>query len=220
MSEQTPDFEQKAELAIPQLRPQEFAEQYATAVFGEDAESRNLLRTDILTGLRGEEKDQLAGKLAAQEVPEVLRMVKIYHGEHVEIAPGESGPKFLLTNELNGCTATVIFTEQADGRREAAMAHFPDIMTARHVSKLGEIVTEKMRSSPKKSALIFAADNRQESVAEIQTELRALLGEEADVQIESYKKSDEADYGVLLVRVPPAGREPASAHATGMNRKM
>lgn len=197
------------------LPPADFAKIYAAKVFGDDDVGGRLLVEDLLHGLRGEEKQELEIRLANKEVPAPLEVVKLYEGKRVVVGEDYEGenPQFLLTNELNGCIATVLFSEDTESaKREVAFTHFPPFMNERNMKMIDELVTPEMKAGSKKKILVFCQEKRSERVSEFVAQIKDTFGSNAEVEIVKYKKEGKEDDGTLLVRIPKIGAGPMSIH--------
>jgi hypothetical protein len=174
-----------------------------------------LLEQYLLQGLRGEEKEDLETRLANKETPAPLEIVKIYEGKHVVVNENYEGenPQFILTNELNGCAATVLFSENSKtAEREVVFTHFPPLMHERNLKMVDELVTQEMKAGNKKKVLIFCQAKRSEWVSEFLNKIINIYGSDTEVEIVKYKKEGREDDGTLLVRIPKISVGPISVH--------
>lgn len=197
------------------LPPAEFARIFASKVFADDDVGRNLLEVDLLRGLVGEEKKALTDKLKGKEMPTSIEVVKLYGGAHltVDADDQDKNPHFLLTNELNGCAATVLLSENAEtDRREAVLTHFPPFMEERNLKMIADLATEEMKAAGRKKILIFCQKKRSEWVPKFVEKIQAIFGTDAEVEIVKYENQGGEDDGVLLIRIPKKGEGSMSAH--------
>lgn len=121
-----------------------------------------------------------------------INQVPLFEGVRVEINPNEQD-QVLITEKLNGCTATIIYTEQVDKTRSAQLAHFPPFMLARHLEKISSLITQDDIDASQKHALIYLQSKRKENEDEIISHIKRTLGENVSIVVEYYDKEDESD---------------------------
>ncbi|MBC7981920.1 hypothetical protein H7X65_02475 [Candidatus Parcubacteria bacterium] len=134
----------------------------------------------------------IAEYLKERSIEAKVIQVPLFEGVRIETGPHEQ-EQVLITEKLNGCTATIIWTEQADHTRSAQLVHFPPFMLARHLEKISSLVTQDDIDAPKKNALIYLQSKRKENEDEISTYIKSLLGEQASVTVEYYDTGEESD---------------------------
>lgn len=140
----------------------------------------------------------------AKEFP--VTMVPINGAKNI-VVPPEGTPQWIATNQLNGCMATVVFMEDAQGARTVSMTHFPNIEDASLIHQAGTIkdaLPVSPKSQHKKSAIVFASLRRKSGVLGLKKNIQELLGPESTVHVKYYKEglTEEGD-GVVIVSVPP-----------------
>lgn len=99
----------------------------------------------------------------------------------------------MITEKLNGCTATIIYTMHANKTRSAQLTHFPPFMLARHLEKISSLITQDDIEASEKHALIYLQSKRKENEDEIISHIKRTLGENVSIVVEYYDNEDESD---------------------------
>lgn len=171
-------------------------------IFEDNPAGQDLIRRKLLRGVTDVENMQLEAMLKSAERKNNIEIVPIYHGSVIEVDPnGEE--KILMTNQLNGCVATVMVCETKDGRRIGQLTHFPDFMNKRQQEEVENLLTPDMKFSVKKKVVLFFQQKRSEGRHELKKffEQKLGLGTEIDVKLYSSVPDCEAN-GVIVVRIP------------------
>jgi hypothetical protein len=121
-----------------------------------------------------------------------ITQVSLFEGVRIEIDPNEQD-QVLITEKLNGCTATIIYTEHADKTCSAQLAHFPPFMLARHLEKITSLINQDDIDASQKHVLIYLQSKRKENEDEIISDIKRTLGENVSMVVEYYDKEDESD---------------------------
>ena len=121
--------------------------------------------------------------------------------------------QYMLTNELNGCIATVVMSEHPTGIREVGLTHFPPFMKDRNLKELEQLVTPEMKSSKNKAVFVYAQEKRsEETLPGLIEGIKKIFGEDVVIRVEKYKNEGEEDDGTLIIRIPTNAEGPISAH--------
>lgn len=134
------------------------------------------------------------------EVVEVL----LYQGVRIDSGPTEKN-KILITANLNGCTATIIWTELADHTRSAQLVHFPPFMLERHLQKITDLVTESDKEAPEKHVFVYLSSKRKENESKIIDHMKSVLGANLLVQTRYYENGTDAESGIVGIELRPEG---------------
>ena len=118
--------------------------------------------------------------------------VSLYSGARIESNPGEQG-QVLITEKLNGCMATIIYTEQKDMKSSAQLVHFPPFMLDRHLEKISSLTTQDDVDATKKYALVYLQLKRKENEDAIISHIKTVLGDNVSIHVEYYEAGDESD---------------------------
>jgi len=182
----------------------QFTENAAAFFFSDDKELAGLFTDRLMTGHCA---DPVRLETAMQErgVSDTLEIVSLNGVGEIEV-PADSATeqtKYLLTQGLNGCSATVIVHESPDGTRRVQMTHSPDFSVDRQLHNIG-IGPQSESGSGKTSSLIFAQAKRQSGVPQLQ-ELIKQIAKDGVLQVQTYESDTRnPESGVLIVKVPPS----------------
>ncbi|MFA6436808.1 MAG: hypothetical protein WC242_01645 [Candidatus Paceibacterota bacterium] len=157
--------------------------------------------------------------------------VRMNNGKLIEVLSSDEKEKTILTFGLIGCYGVVLFTEHEDGTRDCILTHYDPTNLLENTHKLTELIAraEKMKTAKKKhSLLIMEEGNWQQDpqtgkyemqpeegskADRLETAILAELGSDVQIKIEPYSTKVEEtieNWGVLTVRVPPAGKGDAT----------
>lgn len=187
-----------------------FIEKVAESMFPGENDKQDLVKKKLLGTIDGDGEAQLAELIAGRETKGNIEMVKIYEAKKISVGQDEKD-KIIMTNSLNGCRATVLACESADGSRMVGLTHFPDFMKDRQKAGVEGLVDEVMRAAKEKKAVIFAQKKRPEGIEDLKKVIQDSLGSDADVQVELYDSdTTEEGSGVVVVQVPPKEKGPVS----------
>lgn len=138
--------------------------------------------------------------LKERNIEAKVAQVPLFEGVRIEIGPHEQN-RVLITEKLNGCTATIIWTEREDHTRSAQLVHFPPFMLARHLEKISSLVTESDMGASNKNAVIYLQSKRKENESDITSYIKNLLGENVSVSVEYYEGQEEG--GIAGIEMKP-----------------
>ena len=168
--------------------------------------------------------DHAAQILSTQPAPEGLdanpNFVKVFDGKKIKIS-ADSPEQTLFTAGLNGCTAVLIFVEEANGERTACLSHFPPFMIDRHKRKIEDLLTdESLKDARKKRVVILADAKRENSLATLETHIKTFLGDDTEFELIPYQSKgrdpSQEGYGVFTVKIPSSKIGEAS-YSTWLN---
>jgi hypothetical protein len=128
--------------------------------------------------------------------------VPLYGGGRIEAVPTDEN-KVLITEKLNGCIATIVWTESKDKRRSAQIAHFPSIMPDRHFEKISEMATDADKAASVKGALVYMSSKRPESESRIIAHLKQVFGPDISIVSRYYKERAGGESGIVAVELKP-----------------
>ena len=155
-----------------------------------------------------------------------VELVGMREGKIIKVE-GDQQEKIIWTYALGGCIACVIFTEHADGTRQAVLTHYPPAEISQNLVKLRELIKGnlKKKEAPIKQTLLLMmpgkwvqAPNKIKSRRRQEGDLlidavQEELGTEIDVRIEPYSQQLEfgkKDQGTLIIYVPSSGKGKAT----------
>lgn len=142
----------------------------------------------------GEDRDDLGTN---------LEIVNVFDGKKIKVLPEEEKKSF-LTEELNGCTAVLIFTEEEDGKRTLCLTHYPPFMLERNKNKITELLDGNMIKATKKKVVILAENKRQEHLPDLKLHISNSLGEDTNIEVVTYTKDpSKENYGRFSAKVAP-----------------
>jgi len=190
----------------PTLRPLELLAAEAQDAFPHDTAQASAFRAYLLRGAHSPETRAIGNIVHENLRARGWTFVDIYGGTSVSVHPNER-THFMLTNKLNGCIATLIASERADGTRDVAMTHFPDLAQEKNFAVLKQIIGEEMSRAPKKKVVLLVTKKHAGAVAAYERELRQLLGPDVAIEVTTYTpdRANEAT-GMMVVEVPPTGK--------------
>ncbi|MBI5135398.1 hypothetical protein HZA86_04175 [Candidatus Uhrbacteria bacterium] len=184
-----------------------FAQGIAKQLFPDDSKSAALLLHKLTgmieNGTSEEEEWQALLEREGGKLP--VKFVPVFGSDSIEVSAIDS-PKWIATNKLNGCMATLVYTEDQRGKRSVAISHFPTLMNKRHIAALEQQRIHMFDAGVVKKAIIFLDDRYTEGLELIQQTIQQTLGI-SDVIIEHYQAglAKQGD-GVVIVSVPPYGQ--------------
>lgn len=130
--------------------------------------------------------------------------VPLYQGVRIDNGPAEKN-KILITANLNGCTATLIWTELADHTRSAQLVHFPPFMIERHLQKIAELVTETDKKAPQKHALVYLSSKRKENESQIIESIKSVFGADVSITSRYYENATSTESGIMGIELRSRG---------------
>jgi hypothetical protein len=143
-----------------------------------------------------------------------VEAIPLYGGSRVEVRM-DGTPQVLITEHLNGCTATVIVTEHEDLTRSAQLVHFPPFFLDSHMKKIDSLASEEDRAAQKNESLIYMSETRQENRATIEEHLRSIFGDSIAITFATYQENAPHDHaGTLAVEIPGNPDEPTRYHTS------
>ncbi len=189
----------------------EFARSIVQGLFKDDPRAAQLAYRALMGKIKPatDEENEWNGLLATRGREFPVTMVPV-NGAKSIVVPPEGAPQWIATNQLNGCMATVVFMEDAQGVRTASLTHFPKIVDTSLTHQAGIInntLPVPPQSQDKKGAVILASFKRKEGALGLKKNIQELLGDGSSVQVQYYKEGlAEEGNGVVIVSVPPKPR--------------
>lgn len=188
-------------------RPAAFVDKLSTQLFPDGGDAATVGRDFLLKGAHSPETQAAQEEVSKRAEERGVRIVGTYESKSVAVGRGEPS-QHLVTHKLNGCVATVVFTNFKDGRREAAMTHFPDFMRERNRGGL-ERVAKPAGEVEARRAMIYMEDKRIGGKGDHESMVKSVFGEDVPVETIPYHTDPtKEDNGMLVVEVSPRGIAP------------
>lgn len=191
-----------------------FADTQARNVFPDDVEMQQLYKKSLigLQVLTDVEQAALDTAFASREKPSSLHQVRLYESKHFVIPADAKNPEYILTNQLDGCTAVVVIAEMPNGERHVLISHFPPFAKERNVNELSALITPEIQGASKKTLLIVKNGKREVNTNQVRDGIQTALGENTVVKELKYTNNGKDGDGALIVEVPPKEKGVPSAH--------
>jgi hypothetical protein len=151
-----------------------------------------------------EECVELSGKIKRYSeqrgITDKITQVPLYQGARIDIGPDDPN-QVLITENLNGCSATIIWTESSDHLRSAQLVHFPPFMLDRHLQKIKDLIKDSDLVAFEKHALLYLSSRRRENEFKIIECMQSELGKDLQITIRFYEEKTDDESGILAVEL-------------------
>jgi len=225
------------------LTPEEAGGLYSFRTFPDNQHGQELMKKEhlnIITPEEAAELHRLNRQQSRAKMPTWLRelwekteandpnveQVRMNDGKFIELSPDDEQEKTIWTFGLGGCTATLIYAENADGKKFACMTHYDSLHKSENSNNLQKLIRSNpwLRNAKQTQAIIMAEEHLEKNpntqkwepgfsdkmtIDLLLLKIKNELGVNCDIKLQPYSnfiKHSAKDHGVFVATIPPRGQ--------------
>jgi len=180
--------------------PENFCKNVANYFFPDDPAVARLFEQYLMTG-RSDDTTTLKVAMEKKGVAETISIVDLYGHASIDV-PQDGSTRYVMTHDLNGCTASATFGETPNGTRIAQMTHFPPFMRKRQEQNITDLKT-KMPAGARTVNVLFHDAKRASHIPELDAHLQEAFPGSITTAVPYTPDTSRPDNGIFILKIPP-----------------